>query len=141
MGKKKENLEKEIIFANRIFLIKCEGKKSISVCGNFFGFIWKYEEKIKKLMDSCNIPEQIILNFKKGDKSLDAVYYVQSKEISKHLIVIDIYTNQLTIFNEKERRKEFIQSFIHELIHHEYKDEIKTTFMTKKFLQEKLRIK
>ena len=138
MPKKKENLEKEIIFANRIFLINCRGKKSTEVCSNFFGFIWKYEEKIGKLMDSCNIPEQIILNFRKGEKNLDAVYYVQSKEISKHLIVIDIYTNRVAALSERERTKELIHNFIHELMHHKYKNEIKTSFTTKRFLQEKL---
>ena len=135
-----DNYNKEIIFADRIIIINCITRNEKKSCDNFFNIMRFIEEKISKLMDSCGIPEQIILNFKKGDKTLSAMYYVNSKEISRHLIVIDIYTSPLKEMSEKEKDFELIHSFVHELIHHKYKDEKKTDEMTKKYLKENLDI-
>ena len=135
---RKKQLERDVIFANRIFLIRCEGKNSVKVCDNFFGLIEKYEEKIRKLMDFCDVPEQVILNFKKGDKTISGLYYVQTKEVSKHLIVVDIYIRPLFGLSKKERNISLIDSFVHEVIHHKYRDENKTDAKTKEYIEKKL---
>ena len=136
-------MQKEIKFGRRILLIECEGKKSCGVYDFFLETLEEFKEELNKVMDNYNIPEQIVLRFKKGSGELAAIYYVQEAKVAKHMIIIDVYTKQLEFKSPKEKSKELkrhlIETFVHELIHHKYESESETEKKAKELAESILR--
>jgi len=136
-------MRKEIKFGNRILLIECKGKKTCGVYDFFLDTLKEFRDELNEIMDDYEIPEQIVLRFKEGSGELDAIYYVQEAGVAKHMIRIDVYTKQLEFGRSEEKserlKKHLIETFIHELIHHKYKNEKETGKKAKELTKKILR--
>ena len=125
------------MFGKRILFVRCDDAHSDRICEIFLNVIFRFEKEINRLMDKLKIPEQIMLNFKKGKGNLEGLYRVQGKRTAEYIIPIDVYTRTLKI-PEDERELEIFEenildTFIHELIHHQYKSENATSRYARRF--------
>ncbi len=124
-------MKQEIILGGRLLFVECDNGRRCSFHDGFLNFLIGHEGEIKNIMDDYEIPEQIVLNFKKGELGLDGLYHIQKKEVRKHVIVIDVYTNH---FNEGILVEELLDTFIHELVHHKVKSDKETTKITRRIV-------
>lgn len=133
-------MKKELAFGNRIMFVDCEDKHSARIFELFYELIKKGEDELSEIMDRYEIPEQIVLNFRSGDGTLEGVYYKQREEVEKHVIIIDMFTHHLKIPRRKakmgELKLDLVDTFIHELVHHKYKSEEKTSDKAGKLAKE-----
>lgn len=130
----------EVIFGNRVLMVSCYERGSKKMRDYFFEVLKKHEDEILGLMDEYNIPPQVIIHFRKGDHTLDGIYRTQSRIVSKHLIVVEIFTEKWASLSGKkidnpEVEKDLIHTFVHELIHHRYADERMTEKKALMFLE------
>ena len=84
-------VEKEVKFGRRIILINYRGKYNKEIAEFFVRIIKKLERPLSRVMNECEIPREINLNFKRGKGELDGFYHVQKKNVAKYLIVIDYH--------------------------------------------------
>jgi hypothetical protein len=130
----------ELILGNRVLSISCQEKVSEKIKDYFSRIVRKHEKDILELMDEYEIPPQVIIYFRKGNHTLDGIYRVQSRIVSKHLAVIEIFTEKWAGVKKREIEspdveKELIHTFAHELIHHRYENENETEKRAKLFLK------
>jgi len=87
-----------------------------------------------------SLPEEIILNLKKGSGRFEGTYFEQGQKVLENLIVIDLYIDQFiksrSKKEEKEMEKDLFDTFVHELIHNKYKSERMTLKKTAEFMDE-----
>tara|TARA_Y100000310_G_C20460106_1_gene704931 strand:+ start:330 stop:716 length:387 start_codon:yes stop_codon:yes gene_type:complete len=112
-------MKREIIIGSRVLFLKCDKKGTCKVHDDFLDFLLGKAVEFGDLMDKYGIPENVVLNFKKGSGDLAGIYHTQREDIRKHIIVIEIYTKNL----EEEDLKELIDTFVHEVVHHKIKDD------------------
>ena len=131
-----KKVEKEIKFGKRIVLISYKGKYNKELAGFFIGIVKKLEKPLGKVMNNCDVPKEIHLNFKRGSGKLDGIYYIQKEDIAKLMIVIDVFTDGIKLTNDKIRRldleKNLLDTFVHEIVHNKYAKEGETRERTKK---------
>ena len=142
MARGRFEMRREIGVGSRIVLAVCEDKQSCEILEFFLKVLGNYEEDIGNLMDGCEIPQQVNLNFKLGDETLDGMYLIQEKKVSEHIIVIDIFTKHLEGVGDKNKKglmKHLLETFLHELIHHKNSSEKKTDKTTKKLVEKILK--
>ncbi len=125
-------MRRVIEFGKRVILAECEEKRCDLVFESFLGLLERFRREISKIMDDYKIPNQIILMFKVGNGDLQGMYRVHSEDISKHLIVIDIYTRHFFVYGTEE---DLLETFIHEIVHHRIKSEKKTIEETYKIMR------
>ncbi len=129
-------MEKAVIFGERVFLVKWENKDNWEMFERLYEQMLAFEDKLNSLMEQCEIPEEIILNFKKGNDGLYGQYFVQDEDVSKKIIVIDIYTKRW--LKDKNRVSNIevgiLDTFVHELLHNKYKEEKITRKKAREFL-------
>ncbi len=133
-------MRKEVKFGKRIIFTECYDKHSCRVANLFFSLTGILDKDINSLMDKLKIPSNIILNFKKGDETLDGIYHVQCDGVSEnYIIAIDIFTKQISISRNKEALRDLklnlLDTFAHELAHHVYRNENKAAETASKFVR------
>ncbi len=132
-------MEKEIKFGERIIIISYRGKYNKEIAEFFVIIVKKIEKQLTKIMNKCGIPKEIHLNFKRGSGGLDGIYYVQKKNIAKHLIIIGVFTDGIKLGKKKDElfklETNLIDTFVHELVHHKYTKERETREKTKKIAE------
>jgi len=125
-------MRRVIEFGKRVILAECEEKRCDLILGGFLSLLSRFGKEISHLMDKYEIPDQILLMFKVGNGDLQGMYRVHSEDISKHLIVIDIYTRHFFVYGSEH---ELLETFVHEIIHHKIKSEKKTVAETSRAMR------
>lgn len=135
-------MEKEFVFGERVFCVNYKDKDSARVFEEFVKAMKEVEKEINGLMDVCVVPKEVVLNFKRGNGSLDGNYHVQGEKTSENVVAIDIFTKQWAkSLKKKERfvRQELMHTFAHEIYHNIYASEKKTEEKAQKFLRKILK--
>jgi hypothetical protein len=128
MGK----LNREIKIGKRILFIDCDESKECRVHNHLMNFVLKREEYFDNLMDMLDIPDEVLLNFKKAYNELEGFYHEQDRRVEKYLVAIDIYIGE----NENNSLKEMVDTFIHELVHHKIKPDRETIELTNEIMDD-----
>ena len=127
-------MKKEITLGKRVLVLECGNNKVCEAHDEFLNFLLKNDKIFIELFNEYKIPEQIIVNFTRGDGKLAGKYYVQKKNVREHIIIVDIYTE---VVNENDFT-EIIDTFVHEIVHNKIKGDIKTGKIAKKIVRELL---
>lgn len=123
-------MEKEIVVGDSVLIMKAIGKNNTETCKLVSKIIPKIEQRLIKIIEKYGLPEEILINFKTGDETLDGIYHSESKEVSKNITFIDIFTKQLSWMKKEKSEEEvslnLIDTLIHELVHNKIQNETKT---------------
>jgi hypothetical protein len=114
------NLEKDLVFGDRVLSVNIIDDKSKKFVGRFLKLAKKFEKEIHGLMDDYGM------------------FHIEGKRVSENLVIMDFFTR--AFFEEFKGEKyvtnyELIDTFVHELIHNRYKSEATTKRKAREFMK------
>lgn len=124
-------MKKEIFLRKRVLFLECDNKYSCAVHDDFLELLKELEYELSEIMDNYDVPEKIILSFKKRKDNLIGIYHTQEVDVRKHVIVIDIYVEPMP---ESMSEVDLLDTFVHEIVHNKIRNEKKTLEETKKIM-------
>lgn len=122
---------REVVFGKRILFLDCISEASCFAYDGFLEVLYSNEDFFNKIMDNYGLPSQVMILFRDGDGGLEGQYFVQQREVSKHVVVIEIYSNSY----EDGNVLELVDTFVHEIVHNQVASESKTRRIVKGLLR------